>query len=683
MNTPRPSPAAPRETREILVTSALPYANGPLHVGHMLEYIQSDIWVRFQRLRGNRICFVCADDAHGAPIMLRARQEGIRPEELIARMQTEHCADLNDFHISFDNYHSTHSDENRVLSEGIFNALNHNGHIVRRDVEQFYDPREKMFLPDRFIRGECPRCGASDQYGDNCESCGSAYTPDELKNPVAAISGATPVRKTSEHYFFKLRDFEAMLREWTGGEPLQDAARNKASEWFEDGLRDWDISRDAPYFGFTIPGESHKYFYVWLDAPIGYMASFKNLCDKTGSLDFDHYWNPSSDTELYHFIGKDILYFHALFWPAVLHGSGYRKPTALFAHGFLTINGQKMSKSRGTSLMARTYLEHFDPDYLRYYFAAKLNNKVEDIDLNLDDFSRRVNADLVGKTANIASRCAGFVHKFFGGSLGPALDDEALFAEFTAAADAVADCYERRRYSQAMRLIMELADRGNRYLNQQRPWELSGDEASHPKLLAVSTQALNLFRVLSGFLAPVAPQLSTRVEAFLGVSLTAPGDWQALQKPLLNHPIQPFQALITRLDPKRVQQMIEASAEPETAAGPLVEDPIGDIITIDDFARVDLRIARITKAEYVEGADKLLCLRLDLGGATRQVFAGIKSAYTPEQLEGRLTVMVANLAPRKMKFGVSEGMVLAAGPGGADIWLLAPDAGAAPGSRVR
>jgi len=691
-----------KQPRKILVTSALPYANGPLHIGHMLEYIQSDIWVRFQRLRGHEIYHVCADDAHGTPIMLRARDDGVTPEELIARMEKEHRDDYRDFGISFDNYHSTHSEENRAIAEGIFAALQGGGHIARREIEQSYDAAEKMFLPDRFIKGECPRCGAAEQYGDSCENCGSTHTPAELRNPVSVISGSTPVLKSSEHYFFRLGDFSEFLKEWVDGGHLQEDARNKVSEWFADGLRDWDISRDAPYFGFTIPGESGKYFYVWLDAPIGYMASFKNLCDKKG-LDFDEFWRAGSEAELYHFIGKDILYFHALFWPAMLHGANHRKPSALFAHGFLTVDGRKMSKSRGTFIMARTYLNHLAPDYLRYYFAAKLNHRVEDLDLNLEDFVRRVNSDLVGKVVNIASRSAGFVHQHFGGKLGGALDDETLFAEFTAAAATVADHFERRRYSRAVRVIMDLADRANRYWSAARPWELAGaggdgegegDAGARGKLLAVCTQSLNMFRILAGFLAPVTPALARRAGDFLRVDLSAAGGWDDLQTPLLNHTIAPFTPLLARIDRRQVRNIVNdsrdttttsdgATVTSATATTASTHEPLAAAICMDEFTKVDLRVARIVKAEAVAGADKLLRLTMDLGFETRTVFAGIKPAYAPADLEGRLAVVAANLAPRKMRFGVSEGMVLAAGPGGGDIWLLSADAGAPPGSRVK
>ncbi len=673
--------------RKILVTSALPYANGPIHIGHLVEYIQTDIWARFQKMRGHACWYVCADDAHGTPIMLRARQEGIEPEELIARVHQEHTADFAGFHIGFDNYHSTHSEENRHFAITIYERNRDAGHIVKRTITQAYDPVEEMFLPDRFIKGECPKCGAPDQYGDNCEVCGASYSPAELKNPRSAVSGAVPVQKASEHYFFKLADFEPMLREWTRAGHLQPEVTHKLDEWFEAGLQAWDISRDAPYFGFEIPDHPGKYFYVWLDAPIGYMASFRNLCDRRGDLDFDEYWGPDADTELYHFIGKDIIYFHALFWPAMLHGAGFRTPSAVWAHGFLTVDGQKMSKSRGTFIKARTYLDHLNPEYLRYYFAAKLGSGVEDIDLNLEDFAQRVNADLVGKVVNIASRCAGFIHKRFGSRLAPALAEPALFEAFAAAGDTIADHYEQREFSHAVRAIMALADRANQYIDEAKPWVIAKEEGKEEELQAICSMGINLFRVLIGYLRPILPATAAASETFLQVP---PLTWEALASPLLDHEIRKFKPLMTRVDSKQIEAMLEASKEDLAAAapaprstGPLAGDPIAETIEYADFAKVDLRIARIVRAEHVEGTDKLLRLTLDLGGETRNVFAGIKSAYAPEDLEGRLTVMVANLAPRKMRFGVSEGMVLAAGPGGEELYLLSPDAGARPGMRVK
>ncbi|HSH40534.1 MAG TPA: methionine--tRNA ligase [Arenicellales bacterium] len=673
-----------RQPRKILVTSALPYANGPIHLGHMVEYIQTDIWARYQRLRGNVCYFVCADDAHGTPIMLKAQAEGISPEKLIEQMWKQHRADFDDFAVSFDNYYTTHSDENRYFAELIYTELDKGGHIARRVIEQAFDPEKNLFLPDRFIKGECPRCGAPDQYGDNCEVCGATYSPNDLINPVSVLSGARPIQKKSEHFFFKLSDYEDMLTEWTRGRHIQEEARNKLQEWFDAGLQDWDISRDAPYFGFRIPGQEDKFFYVWLDAPIGYLASFKNLCERTG-IDFDEFLNPDSKAEMYHFIGKDILYFHALFWPAMLVGGGFRAPSGVFAHGFLTVNGQKMSKSRGTFIMARTYLEHLNPEYLRYYFAAKLNDHIEDIDLNFDDFIQRVNSDLVGKVVNVASRCAGFIAKRFDGMLAGELMDEALYREFIDARESLGEHYERREFSRAMRDIMALADRANQFIADHRPWEIAKEEGREDELQAICSQGLNLFRVLITYLGPVLPRTAAAAEEFLNCSLSGSGDWDALDRPLTAHRIGKYKHLLTRVDPKAIEAMIESSKKSETMSTENTEQSKADSDTIDieQFASVDLRVARIVKADYVEGADKLLQLTLDIGDETRNVFAGIRAAYEPGELEGRLTVMVANLAPRKMRFGVSEGMVLAAGPGGKDVFLLSPDEGAQPGMKVK
>jgi methionyl-tRNA synthetase len=672
--------------RTLLVTSALPYANGPIHMGHLVEYIQTDIWVRFQKLRGHDCLYVCADDAHGTPIMLRARQEGITPEELIERIGREHRADFHDFHVAFDNYHSTHSPENRVLAEQIYRRHLAAGHITTRTITQAYDAQQEMFLPDRFIKGECPRCGAADQYGDSCEACGATYAPTELRNPVSVLSGTTPVERESLHYFFRLADFEPMLREWTRAGHVQAEVTNKLNEWFDQGLREWDISRDAPYFGFRIPDAGDKYFYVWLDAPIGYMASFKNLCARTG-CDFDAYWGKDSTAELYHFIGKDIIYFHALFWPAMLAGAGLRTPTAVFAHGFLTINGQKMSKSRGTFIKARTYLDHLNPEYLRYYFAAKLGSGVDDLDLNLADFIQRINSDLVGKVVNIASRCAGFINKRFSGRLAERCSEPELYAEFVQAGDDIASAFEAREFSQAIRKIMALADRANQYIDHHKPWALAKQPGQEQAVQDVCSTGLNLFRVLATYLSPVLPAMAGEVESFLAVP---PMSWDAIAIPLAGHTIKPFKPLLTRVEQDKVDAMLEDSkhnlgnSEPAPVTStPLDKDPIAETISYDEFAKIDLRIARIDKAERVEGADKLLRLELNLGGETRNVFAGIRSAYTPESLEGRLTVMVANLAPRMMRFGLSEGMVLAAGPGGSDLWILQPDDGAQPGMRIK
>jgi methionyl-tRNA synthetase len=895
--------------RKILVTSALPYANGSIHLGHLVEYIQTDIWVRFQKMQGHECWYVCADDTHGTPIMLRAQQEGVTPEELIARMHAEHLRDFTEFGIGFDNYYSTHSEENRELAQEIYRRLKARGHIVARTIKQAYDPVKQMFLPDRFIRGTCPNCGAPDQYGDSCEVCGATYSPTELKNAVSALSGVPPVEKESEHYFFKLGDFEDFLRKWLfppieEKRHVQAEVANKLDEWFAAGLKDWDISRDAPYFGFEIPDAPGKYFYVWLDAPIGYMASFKNLCEKgsgvggQGSVGprFEEFWDEGSTTELYHFIGKDILYFHALFWPAMLEGAGFRKPSSIFTHGFLTVNGQKMSKSRGTFINARTYLDHLNPEYLRYYFAAKLGPSVEDIDLNLEDFTARINSNLVGKFVNIAARSANFITQQFGGRLGETLANAELVKEVQSAAAAIAARYESREYGEAVRVIMALADKVNEYVDQEKPWVLAKDPAQKERLHQVCTTNLNVFRLLTLYLKPVMPVLAQKVEQFLGIS---PLTWADAGTLLTNHPINPYQHLAARVDPKAVQAMLEASKEslkppspqvkeaarsadgsppsppgrgnegegphtqpfsrgekgasrgardahlvhsrrgaggegrsahkaslpteliqfarelrtrqtdaeqllwgllrdrrvhdakfrrqhpieadgkrfvldfychearlaieldggqhqertaqdatrsrlleqqkiavlrfwnnevleqtqavleaiwnsleerlpmtqppsPPTALTPSLSQrergsqsadassanrPQGEgsqLISMDDFGKVDLRIAKIVKADFVDGADKLLQLTVDVGeGKTRNIFAGIRSAYDPKTLEGRLTVIVANLAPRKMKFGVSEGMVLAAGPGGKDLFILSPDSGAQPGMRVR
>ncbi|ATP46481.1 methionine--tRNA ligase [Pseudomonas kermanshahensis] len=677
------------EPRQILVTSALPYANGSIHLGHMLEYIQTDMWVRFQKLRGNQCIYVCADDAHGSAIMLRAEKEGITPEQLIANVQAEHSGDFADFLVDFDNFHSTHSEENRELSSLIYTRLRDAGHIATRSVTQYFDPEKGMFLADRFIKGTCPKCAAEDQYGDNCEKCGATYAPTELKNPKSAISGATPVLRDSQHFFFKLPDFQAMLQQWTRSGTLQDAVANKLAEWLDSGLQEWDISRDAPYFGFEIPGEPGKYFYVWLDAPIGYMASFKNLCARRPELDFDAFWKEDSSAELYHFIGKDIVNFHALFWPAMLEGAGFRKPTAVNVHGYLTVNGAKMSKSRGTFIKARTYLDHLQPEYLRYYYAAKLGRGVDDLDLNLEDFVQKVNSDLVGKVVNIASRCAGFIHKGNDGVMVAGDAAPELTEAFLAAAPSIAEAYESRDFARAMREIMALADRANAWIADKAPWSLAKQEGKQDEVQAICAQGINLFRQLVIFLKPVLPVLAADAEAFLNV---APLTWNDHQSRLENHSLNAFKALMSRIEPAKVEAMVAASKEDLLAAeaqapagnGELAKDPLSAEIEFDTFAAVDLRVALIVKAEAVPGADKLLQLTLDIGDERRNVFSGIKSAYPdPSKLEGRLTMMVANLKPRKMRFGVSEGMVMAAGPGGEEIYLLSPDSGAKPGQRIK
>jgi len=671
--------------RKILITAALPYANGPIHLGHMVEYIQTDIWARFQRARGHEAYFIWADDTHGTPIMLHARRRGIEPEQLIEQMNAEHQRDFRDFGLAYDYFGSTHSQTNRALVERIWARLQAGGYVETHTIQQFYDPDKAMFLPDRFIRGTCPRCAAPDQHGDSCEACGAAYEPTELQDPTSALSGATPELRDTEHYFFRLQDFTGVLREWIGGAGLQDEVRNKLEEWFEQGLKAWDVSRDEPYFGFAIPG-TDKYFYVWVDAPVGYMAAFAEFCRRQ-DLDFDAWWSPQSDAELYHFIGKDIVYFHALFWPAMLHGAGFRMPTAVFAHGFLTVDGAKMSKSRGTFIMARTYLDNLEPDYLRYYFAARLGSGVGDVDLNLEDFRQRVNSDLVGKLVNVASRCAGFVRKLGGNRLAAALPEPGLYRRFLdAGADITAD-YENRNFQGAMRRIMALADAANQYVNDQQPWVLAREAGNEQQVVAICTQGLNLFRLLVAWLTPVIPFTAARAAEFLDSPVD---DWQALEQPLLDHPINRFKPLLQRVEESSIEAIIEQSRESLGAANGVAPNndsepsdmQFEDQIEIDQFKAVDLRIARIERAETVEGADKLLRLSLDLGGPKRTVLAGISKVYNPEQLEGRLTVVVANLKPRKMRFGTSEGMVLAAADDSGGPCLLSPDSGAQPGMRV-
>lgn len=673
------------ESREIVVTSALPYANGPIHIGHMLEYVQTDIWARFQKLRGHDCIYVCADDAHGTPVMLRAQAEGVTPEQLIERMHQEHLRDFSDFGVAFDNYYSTHSEENRFFSEYIYIQLREAGHIRRRVISQAYDPKAEMFLPDRFIKGDCPNCGSGGQYGDNCENCGATYASTDLKNPVSVVSGETPIEKDSEQYFFKLEDFEDMLKAWFAAGHVQTEIANKMNEWLDEGLLDWDISRNAPYWGFEIPDAPGKYFYVWLDAPIGYMASFKNWCETTGH-DFDYYWNKDSETELVQFVGKDIARFHTMFWPAMLHGAGFRKPSAVHCHGFLTVDGQKMSKSRGTFIMARTYLEHLNPEYLRYYFAAKLGPGIDDIDLNLEDFTTRVNSDLVGKLVNIASRCAGFINKRFDGKLAPRLSNETLNQQYLEAADAIADHYENREFGKAMRDIMALADKANQYIDEMQPWVTIKDESRQQEVQEVCSAGLNRFRQLVILLKPVLPQLAQQAEAFLKVEDLK---WADLGDNLLDHAINRFQPLMTRIEPVFIERVIEATKKDLASEQKIQQgqsdsphEAIAAEINYDDFAKLDFRVARIIGAKRVEKSDKLLQLTLDIGSETRNVFAGIAGAYQPEDLEGKLTVMIANLAPRKMRFGVSEGMVLAAGSGDTELYILNPGAGAKPGMRV-
>jgi len=669
--------------RRILVTSALPYANGPLHLGHMVETVQTDIWVRYQQLRGNECIYVCADDTHGTPIMLRAQSEGITPEELIARVAVEHKTDLDAFEIGLANFHSTHSEENRELTYRLYDALDRGGYIDRRMVRQAYDEKAQMFLPDRYVKGTCPRCASPDQYGDACEVCGATYSPSELKDAISVVSGTKPTERESEHFFFKLGEFETMLREWTRSGTLQSAVANKLDEWFAAGLKDWDISRDAPYFGFEIPNAPGKYFYVWLDAPVGYMASFLNLCRNKG-WGFESWWKPGSETELYHFIGKDILYFHSLFWPAVLHGAGFRTPSAIHVHGFLTVNGEKMSKSRGTFITAKVWREHLPTEPLRYFYASRLGSGLDDLDLNLDEFVAKINSDIVGKLVNIASRCAGFLARGFENRLAIKLADAALYEEFTDKAQLIGELYESRDFSAAMREIMALTDKANFFIDQHKPWLLAKDPEKANDVHLVCTQAINMFRALIIYLKPVLPRMAAQAEQFLGGQVL---DWDDMQRPLLAVKINAYEPLATRIDAAAIAKMLEANKPKETIVNTetvSVTESKSDEVTVDDFARLDLRIAKIVNAEHVDGADKLLKLTVDLGEAKhRTIFAGIRSAYEPAALVGRLTLVFANLKPRKMRFGVSEGMVLAAGPGGKEIFILSPDSGAAPGMKVK
>ena len=660
--------------RRILVTSALPYANGPTHLGGMTEMVQTDIWVRAMRLSGHEVIYVCADDTHGTPIMLQAATEGITPEALIERVGRERRSDFAAFGIEFDNYYTTHSEENRRLTERMYRALVAAGHITRRTVRQAYDQQAGMFLPDRYVKGACPRCRTPEQYGDSCENCGATYAPSELIEPISVVSGTRPVERESEHIFFRLGNFEDMLRKWTRSGTLQTAVANKLDEWFDAGLRDWDVSRDAPYFGFEIPDAPGKYFYVWLDAPVGYIASFENYCRRK-DIDFEEWWKPGSLTELHHFIGKDILYFHALFWPATLEGAGFRKPTAVHAHGFLTVNGEKMSKSRGTFVTARRYLDRLPPEYFRYFLAAKLGPGLEDIDMNLEEFATRINAELVGKLVNIASRCASFIHRGHGGRLAAELPDPALYREFADAGAGIMEALETLEYAAAVREIMALADRANLYIDRQKPWLAAKDPARAVEVQAVCTQGINLFRVLMAYLKPVLPATAQQAEAFLGAKIA---HWRDVEKPLLGAAINEYRPLVTRVDATAVQELVETPMPPTESAAPAAKPAE---ITSEDFARIDLRVARVESAEFVEGADRLLKLGVDLGGERRTVFAGIRGAYEPAQLVGRHVVVVANLTPKKMRFGTSEGMALAAS-GDAGLFLLAPDAGATPGMKV-
>jgi methionyl-tRNA synthetase len=672
-------------TRRILVTSALPNANGAIHIGHLLEHIQTDIWVRFQKLCGHQVTYVCADDTHGTATMLKAEEEGTTPEALIESIRVAHAEDFRRFGVEHDNYYSTHSDENQHFAELIFNRLKDRSLIFTREVKQLYDPERSMFLADRFVKGECPRCKTTDQYGDNCEACGATYDATDLGNPRSLLSGAAPELKASEHYFFDLPQYASMLKDWTTSGAVSEQVANKLAEWLDAGLKPWDISRDAPYFGFLIPGTTDKYFYVWMDAPIGYMASFKNLVDRSNALTFDDYWLPESSCEVHHFIGKDIINFHALFWPAVLDGAGFRKPTRIHTHGFITVDGRKMSKSRGTAINADTYLEHLDPEYLRYYYATKLNGSVDDIDINLDDFVQRVNSDLVGKIVNIASRCSGFINKQFDGMLADRIDDEALWDRFAGAGAELASQYEAGETGRVVREVSALADLANQYIAHHEPWKAVKQPDQRERVQLVCSQAVNMFRSLMVYLKPILPKLVQASEKLLNIE---PLRWEDAASPLLAHKIEAYQPLLTRLERKTVDQLIDASRVPDSdtddATAATTASESGDaFISIDDFSRVELKVAKITAADLVDGADRLLKLTLDVGDDQRQVFSGIREAYEPASLVGKYTVVVSNLAPRKMRFGVSEGMVLAAGPGGSDIFLISPDEGAEPGMIVR
>lgn len=683
-------------TRKILVTSALPYANGSIHLGHMVEHIQTDVWVRFQKLRGHECYYCCADDTHGTPVMLAAQKQGIAPEDMIAKVREEHLADFTGFFIGYDNYYSTHSPENKQFSQDIYRALKAGGKIESRVIEQLFDPEKQMFLPDRFVKGECPKCHAQDQYGDNCEVCGTTYSPTELINPYSAVSGVKPELRESEHFFFKLGECADFLKAWTSGNNphdgkphLQPEALNKMKEWLGEGeettLSDWDISRDAPYFGFEIPDAPGKYFYVWLDAPVGYMASFKNLCGRIG-IDFDEYFKAGSQTEMYHFIGKDILYFHALFWPAMLHFSGHRAPTGVYAHGFLTVDGQKMSKSRGTFITAKSYLEQgLNPEWMRYYIAAKLNSKIEDIDLNLQDFISRVNSDLVGKYVNIAARASGFIAKRFEGRLKD-VADSALLAKLTAQSEAIAECYESREYAKALRDIMALADIVNEYVDANKPWELAKQEGQDARLHEVCSELINAFTMLTAYLAPVLPKVAENAAKFLDLEAIT---WANTRETLGKHAINKYEHLMQRVEQKQVDDLIEANKQSiAAAAAPAAEESkyekVAEQASFDDFMKIDMRVAKVLNCEAVEGSTKLLKFDLDFGFEKRIIFSGIAASYpNPAELNGRMVIAVANFAPRKMaKFGVSEGMILSAATADGKLKLLDVDAGAQPGDKV-
>ena len=669
-------------SRKIFVTSALPNANGPIHLGHMLEHIQTDIWVRFQRMRGHEVIYACADDTHGTATMLKAEEEDTTPEELIERVRVEHQLDFENFLVSHDNYYSTHSQENQYYSELIYTKLKEKGLIIKKDVEQLFDKHKGLFLADRFIKGTCPKCHAEDQYGDNCQVCGATYDATELLNSRSVYSGEPPELKKSEHFFFDLAQFGEFLKDWLSQNPVRNEVANKLREWLEDGLRPWDISRDAPYFGFQIPGEDEKFFYVWMDAPIGYLASLKNWCDKSKLSNIEDYWAHNSPAEVHHFIGKDIINFHALFWPAVLEGSGFRKPTKVHVHGFLTVNGVKMSKSRGTFITAKTYSELLEPEYLRYYLAAKLNGSVDDVDFNLEDFVLRTNSDLVGKVINIASRCSGFIEKNFENTLSNNIDNQVLLDDLLAQTETIASYYEQNDTSKAVREIMSLADLCNQYIAEKEPWKIIKDKNRVDEVQQVCSLGINLFRILMAYLKPILPELASKAEVFLNC---APLDWSNIDQPLLKHKVNTFKPMLKRLETKQVEKLI-TNSKPQLDQDDQMSASDAEIesyIDIKDFSKIQMKVAQIVSAEHVEGADKLLKLQMNIGEETNKtVFSGIKSAYSPDELVDKLTVMVTNLQPRKMKFGTSEGMILAAGEGEKEIFLLSVDSGATPGMDI-
>lgn len=673
--------------RNMVVTSALPYANGPIHIGHLLEYIQTDIWVRFQRLVGNEVTYVCADDAHGTPIMLHAEKLSITPEKLIADIKQQHQLDFSGFFVEFSHYHSTHSKENQQLCEQIYTALVKGNHISKRTIEQFYDTKRQIFLPDRFIKGICPKCGSEEQYGDGCDKCNATYAPIELLEPVSVLSNSTPVLKKTDHLFFKLPNFKEELQTFIHSGVLKTEVSNKLSEWFDEGLQEWDISRDRPYFGFEIPGEKDKFFYVWLDAPIGYFASLKALCDEQ-NRDFESIINPDSNIELFHFIGKDIIYFHALFWPALLKAANMRLPNGIYVHGFVTVNGEKMSKSRGTFISAASYLNHLPAEYLRYYFASKLSDRIEDIDINLDDFVARVNSDLVGKIVNIASRSAKIITDRFDGMLADAIHCSDTQQHFTQQGQTIKQDFEQRKFSSVIRTIVQLADKANQYIDKEKPWISikNPDRKEHAQLVA--TQAINLFRLLILYLKPVLPETAKKTEQFLNID---PLMWSHIEQPVLGRAINPYQPMMQRVNSKQMKNLVEENketlqpkaTEKKSEATPKMAPEKTECISVDDFSKIKLKVGKIQQADYVAGADKLLKLIVDVGGIEKQIFAGIRATYQPEALIGRLVVVLVNLKPRKMRFGVSEAMVLAASDQQGKPYLVSPDEGSTAGMDIK